>query len=172
MIRMLGGAMIVFGCLGLGLWYKQQFIYRLKAVRSLQEILELLMSEIRYGKATLPECCRQLAQHTTSPYRECFGEVYQEMQKNTGQSFEEVFKGCMEDCLRKLPVRGEDRENFLRFTKESSFADEKMQLKSLEISSELLKRTALELEKENGEKCRMAVGLGAMSGLLLLIVLW
>ena len=51
MLRLLGGGMILTGCLGLGVWYRQQFILRLKAIRIMVEILEILMSEIGYGKA-------------------------------------------------------------------------------------------------------------------------
>ena len=47
-----------------------------------------------------------------------------------------------------------------------------MQLRVIEQSTELLESTVEKLEKENAEKCRMAVGLGAMGGLLLILVLW
>ena len=41
-----------------------------------------------------------------------------------------------------------------------------------EQSMELLGSTEERLERENAEKCRMAVGLGAMSGMLLILILW
>ena len=129
------------------------------------------MSEIRYGKATLPECCRQMAVHLQQPYSECFRAVFQEMEENTGASFAEVFRAHMGKCLENLPIKKEDGEGFLHFTSENSFAEGKMQLRTIEQSRELLRNTIEELERENGEKCRMAVGLGAMSGLLLIIVL-
>ncbi len=37
---------------------------------------------------------------------------------------------------------------------------------------EQLAATEEQLVRENEEKCRMAVGLGAMGGLLLILVLW
>ena len=144
---------------------------RLQALRELEEILELLMSEIRYGKATLPECCRRMTGRLKEPYGEAFRGVYEEMEKNTGTGFGDVFRKHMEGCLGKLPIKKEDGENFLRFVSESSFAEEKMQLRSIDISKELIHGGVEALERENGEKCRLAVGLGAMSGLLLVIVL-
>lgn len=129
------------------------------------------MSEIRYGKATLPECCRQAAGHLKEPYGKCFREIFLEMQENTGAGFAEVFRTHMGECLEKLPIKKEDGEYFLHFTSENSFTEGKMQLRAIEQSRELLGNTTRELEQENGEKCRMAVGLGAMSGLLLVIVL-
>ena len=40
--RILGAVMIISGSLGLGLWYRQQFISRLQTLRELEGILELL----------------------------------------------------------------------------------------------------------------------------------
>ena len=46
-----------------------------------------------------------------------------------------------------------------------------MQLRAIEQGMERLGVTEERLEKENEEKSRMAVGLGAMGGLLLILVL-
>ncbi len=171
MLRILGGSMIVSGCLGLGLWYRQQFIQRLQTLRILQSILEMLMSEIRYGKAPLPECCKRIGERQQEPYRSCFLKIYEKMAENRGDSFPKVFAEVMDDCLKKLPITKEDREDFLSFATGNGFEDGTMQLRTVERSRELLQLTVEELEKVNTEKCRMAVGLGAMSGLLLIIIL-
>ena len=58
-MQMLGGFLILLGCFGMGLWYRQQFLGRLYTIRGLIRILEQWISEIRYNGSTLPECCRQ-----------------------------------------------------------------------------------------------------------------
>lgn len=144
---------------------------RLHILRTLDGMLELLMSEIRYGRATLPECCRQLSGRMEEPFASCLEEIYKRTQQNTGEKFSVVFCEAMSECLSRLPVKVEDRENFLQFVSSGSYVEGEMQLRALEQSRELLGYTIAQLELENGEKCRMAVGLGAMSGLLLLLVL-
>lgn len=129
------------------------------------------MSEIRYGKTPLPECCRRIAQRQQEPYAEYFWEIYRSMQENEGESFCKIFCENMEKCLQRLPVSRQDGEDFLSFAREESFEDSSMQLRTIERSLDLLKTTSERLEKENAEKCRMAVGLGAMSGLLLIVIL-
>lgn len=129
------------------------------------------MSEIQYGKATLPECCKRVGERQKEPFRSAFFQIYQIMHSNTGENFPQVFCTEMENCLKKQPVTGEDREAFLSFAKGESFGDGRMQLRTIERSKELLQLTIGKLEKENAEKCRMAVGLGVMSGLLLVIIL-
>lgn len=172
MLKEMGGVMIFAGCLGLGMWYRGQLTGRVKALRLLKSILELLSSEIRYGRATLPECCRHVALQLPASFCQAMREVDERMRRNDGDTFTSVFCECMRKPLKELPLREEDREDFLGFVSESGFMDGQMQLQALERSCKLLADTMERLQKENIEKCRIAVGFGAMGGLLLILVLW
>lgn len=159
------------GCLGMGLWYRGYFIGRLNCLRDLQRIQEMMISGIRYGRATLPECCNGIAECVGEPYSSCFGVIYERMRENTGEVFGQVFREEMKPCLDKLPLAEEDKNRFLAMFADQGFVDENMQIREIEQNKELLQQKTAELERENREKCRMAVGLGMMSGLLLVIVL-
>lgn len=172
MVRLLGSCMILTGCFGIGLWYRAQFNGRIKAIRILRAILELLCSEVRYGRSTLPECCSHAARNFPPPFGEALEKTGQSMRDNTGVSFGETFQKEFGEALAELPIRCEDREAFLQFTRQTCYADGQMQLRAMEQSMELLGQTEKELEGENAGKCRMAVGLGAMSGMLLILILW
>lgn len=171
-MKAIGAAMIFAGCLGLGLWYRGQLTGRVRALRLLKSILELLSGEVRYGRATLPECCRHGAEQMPEPFAGAMRAVDLKMRENRGDTFAEVFRECMREPLEALPLKAQDREDFLQFASRSGFVDEQMQLRVMERSGELLAGTVERLERENAEKCRMAVGLGAMGGLLLILVLW
>lgn len=140
-------------------------------MRNLQRIQELLVSEIRYGKATLPECCSHIAERVSEPYKSGFVHIYERMRDNRGEMFGQVFQEVMGECLKGLPLTEEDTKQFLSLFSDNGFEDEEMQIRSIEQSKELLQQTSGRLEKENAEKCRMAVGLGAMGGLLIVIIL-
>ncbi len=163
--------MILTGCLGLGLWYRRQFRLRVVWLRRLSEILEMLMSEVRYGSSTLPECCGQAGRQTGGELGEVLAEVADIMRANTGESFGVIFCGRMEEAMKRLPLKREDRERFLKFARTDSFAEGAMQLRWMEQSREQLMRTAEALEERTQEQSRLAVGLGVMSGLLLIIIL-
>ena len=163
--------MIIGGCMGLGLWYREQFRGRLIALRQMARVLELFAGEIRYGKSTLPECCGQLANHVEEPYRKCFRDIFQQMEKNDGITFAAIYRDCMQSCLQELPLSGDDRNLMLTLFSEHDFADGEMQIRSLARRSEVLEETINVLERDMREKCRLAVGMGVMSGLLLVIVL-
>ena len=140
-------------------------------MRTLTMMTELLMSEIRYGKATLPECCLHLSKRLGLPYSEVLADIHEELEQDAGASFQEIFCEKMEGCMGELPLKEEDREIFLQPFRGQGFQDGVMQLKSLEQVHSRLSESLEAQERERHERCRMAVGLGAMSGLLILIVL-
>lgn len=130
-----------------------------------------MIGEIRYGKATLPEICLHISKHLPMPYSRTMEKIHERMSVNKGEIFSEVFREEMGECLKSTPLTGEDKDLFLSLFAEHGFQDETMQIRMIEQNRELLGQSVECLEREKREKCRMAVGLGAMSGLLLLIVL-
>ena len=171
MLRGIGSGMILAGCLGLGLWYRGQLRGRIQALRQLVAILDLFCSEVGYGRSTLPECCRRLAGQVPEPFGESLGRIGEIMEENRGKAFAEVFREYMEEPLGTMSLRDTDREVFLGAVPQMGFVDGQMQLKVMESSRERLSSTIGTLEQENAQKCRMAVGLGAMGGQFLLLIL-
>lgn len=171
MLKLAGACMILAGCSGLGFWYKRQFAGRVRALRQLCDTLSLFASEIRYGRGTLPECCEHVAERMPGAYGAALKRTADRMGKNTGESFAEIFRECMEMPLGEMPLKDEDREEFLRFLSAGTFGDGGMQLGLIEQSREQLEIRAAALERENAGKCRVAVGLGTMGGLMLILIL-
>lgn len=171
MLRLFGAAMILSGCTGIGLWYSRRFHGRIATLRQLTEIMELLCSEIRYGRETLPECCRRAAERLPLEYAAAFRDIGIRMNENTGEHFADIFAREVGAVLEQLPLASEDKKEFLRFTETGSYADGEMQLRVIEQSREQLQKRGAALERESTDKCRMAVSLGVMSGLLILLLL-
>lgn len=170
-MRLVGAILIFSGCTGLGLWYREQLLGRIKTLRTMTAILEMLMSEIRYGKSTLPECCRELSARVDEPFKGALGQIFQVCHKEAGVAFQEIFQEQMMWALEKMPLKREDREIFLAPFCGQGFLDGQMQLRSIEQSLVQIKDTIRIQSEEQREKCRMAVGLGVMSGLLLIIIM-
>lgn len=129
------------------------------------------MSEIRYGKATLPACCREIAGRVAEPYQGAFEDICKEYEEGVDVSFQELFAARMEQEFRKLPLKKEDYNCFLSPFRGRGFQDGQMQLKSLEQCLAQLKTYVDRQSGEIRDKSRMSVGLGVMSGLLLVIIM-
>ena len=98
-------------------------------------------------------------------------EVYREYAETEDAGFLELAEKSFRRQLRMLPLKKEDIEEFLRFAEKEGYADETMQIKSIELSRQGLEHTADMQQREITQKCRLSVGLGAMSGLLILLLL-
>lgn len=171
MLRLVGSILVVGGCVGLGIWYRGQFIGRLKHLRILITILDLMISEVRYSKSSLPECCRQLAGRLPEPYGNSFFKVWEETQENSGEGYRDIFVRNLKHCMGQVPLGAEEKNLFLQAFCQFGYEEARMQINSMEQCKEQLKSICGGLEKEVGEKGRMAMGLGTLGGLLLIIVL-
>ena len=172
MLKVMGCGLITVGSIGLGLWYRQQYMGRIYHVRQLVAILDMMMSEVRYSKTTLPECCIRLADRLEEPYRGTFQNIWEQMSNNTGNTFAGMFSGGMKACFKQLPLEKEEITLFLEFAGNCGYEDSTMQLVSMERYRERLKQLSEKLQSEAAEKGKMAVGLGTLGGLLLMIILW
>ncbi|MBQ7926302.1 MAG: stage III sporulation protein AB [Lachnospiraceae bacterium] len=171
MHRLLGGAFILTGCLGMGLYYKEQLGRRLYYMRQLRNLLTMLMSEIRFGRATLPECCRKLSGSMPEPISSGLSDIYERSGVQNGEGFFTLFITGMRQCLSKLPLLPEDVEAFLWFAEHEGVQDGQLQLKLLQESYDRLHSSILLQESQEKSGGRLAVSLGMMGGLLLVIVL-
>lgn len=163
--------MILTGCLGLGLWYRQQMVQRLHFTRELICILEQWISEIRYNRSTLPECCRQIGRQRSDRLGEICDSVYREYEEAEDTGFLELAEKCFRGKLHTLPLKKEDVEQFLLFVGKEGYTEEAMQIRAMELSRQRLEESVEAQQREIASKCRLSVGLGAMSGLLILLLL-
>ena len=169
-IKGIGLLLMGLGSSGLGVWYGLRFQERLAQLRYMNRILEMLMSEVRFGRCTRPECCWRMAARTREPYRGAFREIYETMRENTGESFSRVYCQVMERHMRELAVRPEEKRLFAGLFAQEASPDGALQVRSLEQYREELGEKIERLERESAEKSRMAMGLGVMCGLLLIVL--
>lgn len=172
MFRGVGSVLILAGCLGLGFLSREKMNGRICALQQLMDILELFESEVRYGRSILPECCGRIGKQIRGAIGEALADVAEKCRENTGDSFAAIFCEDVGKQLEEMPLKPEDRNIFFQFISPTGFTDGQMQLRAMEQSVERLGKTKEKLERENSEKGRIAVGLGAMSGLLLILILW
>lgn len=171
MLRIVGAALIIGGCTAMGFFYKRRFHTGLWHLRYMQQILELIMSEIRYGKATLPECCGNIAAKVVQPYSGALKQIWDNMLKADGEGFAENWRAAMGLALQNVPVTKGEKEMFLGFSSCCGLRDNQMQVRAIEQYRDMLASTIKMRETELEKQSKMAAGLGIMSGLLLTVIL-
>lgn len=171
MLRWLGAVLVVGGCSGLGFWFRGQLAEGLKQLQCLRQMLEMMMSEIRYHRSTLPECCRQVGKKVEEPYGSSLLDIYHSLQASNGSGFSESWLREMGRCLEKIPISDREREYVLGIAQCEGFCDCDMQLRAIEQYRDMLDSSVKSREAQLHQQGRVAAGLGIMSGLLLVIIL-
>lgn len=171
MLRIMGAACIILGSTGIGFWYRQRLYTAVWHLRSMKQILEFFMGEIRYGKATLPECCKKAGERVEEPYRSALLAIYEKTEAYDGSSFAEKWVSCMTNALSDVPITQKEKEIFLGFSAGSRISDNHSQLQAAAGYRDMLERSIKSREEELPGQGRMAAGLGIMGGLLLTVIL-
>lgn len=172
MQRVIGAALIVAGSTGIGFWYGERLQEALRQLRYMKRLLEQFNSEIRYGKAALPECCLLVGRKAREPYRAALLAIHEKMSSPEGACFSEKWREYMGKALSELPLKAEEKKIFLEFADCSGFSDNQMQtgatLQCMEVLALAIRNRENNLEKQR----RLAGGLGVMGGLLAAVVLF
>lgn len=163
--------MILVGCGGLGVWYGEQYREQVRTLQRFIHILELFEAEIRYGKCLLAECCLRLSEKLEEPYKGIFIEIYQKSMEYSGDSFGYICRQSMEYGMRELVAKTGDKELLINCFAKSGYEEDVLQLRVIEQTKKQLEQRLEYVSKENMSKYRVALGMGVMSGLLLVILL-
>ena len=172
MQKIVGFIMIFAGCAGLGVWYGSRFQCQISVLKDFCHMLELFLGEIRFGRSTLPECCLRLAQRMEEPYKACFDEIYERSLENSGESFEELCSTSLAQGLKGVEASWEDKELFINCFAKSGYEEDVLQLRVVEQTKAELEKKLTLMEAQASSRYRLSLSLGAMSGLLLIILLW
>lgn len=171
MQKMVGFLMILAGCGGLGIWYGQQYQEQVRTLRYFIHILELFEAQIRYGKCLLAECCLKLGEKLEAPYKDIFYEIYRKSKEHSGESFEDICGRSMEEGMRNVVASFEDKELLINCFAKSGYEEDILQLRIIEQTKNQMAQRLEDMAGENMMKCKLALGMGIMSGLLLVILL-
>lgn len=171
MIRLTGGILVILGCCGLGCWFREQYQERIRHIRILISIIDMMKSEVRYCKAALPECLHGILERLEEPYREAFTKAYEDICENTGESPGIIFQSAMKECLDLVPLEREEKKIFWEFAGKCGFEDAGLQLGSMERYRQQLREIYEQQQNEVIKRGRLAVSLGAMSGVFIVIML-
>ena len=161
--KIMGYLLMVFGCSGLGIWYSVQMQQKVFHLKEMIRILEMICSEIDYGRYTLPECFEIVSQRTIQPYDDI-------LRKISKEDFERDWEKHLREGLKCVQAQ-EEREHFIECFLDVGYADERMQRKSMERGIKKL-QTSVAIEEEDLKKrSKLAITLGTMCGVLLVLIM-
>ena len=168
--KIIGYLLILAGSSGIGLWYSVKMQQKVWHLEEMIRILDMVVSEIDYGRSTLPDCYAWIKEKAQHPYQNIFQKIWESTQNESGQHFGRVTERIMEQELQSLPL-GEEKDIFIKCFSDVGYADEWLQRRNIERGRDKLGELLDTEEEDLKKRSKLAVSLGTMSGILLVLIL-
>ena len=171
MVRLIGVFVLLFSCVGAGVWMGKKEQLRMQQLRELIRSMEFLKGEISFARTTLPDAMEQLSNHVKPPFQTLFSKLAVEMKMHPGTGFEEILYGMLESDKEKWDLRSEDVEHFYQACSNLGYLDKEMQIHILERYIKEQEKIVEQLSGEIPQKIKLYRSLGVLGGVFLVIVL-
>lgn len=171
MYKIVGTLCILAGCAGFGCARVRQEKDRIRYLRGFIHVIRRIQDEISYGKHTLPEICRILADESEAWCAPYFEEIYRQMMQESGRGLKEAWDGQMKACMQDLPLQEEERDIIMKLPAFLGLQEETRQAMSFSQSVELLGRKCRQAEDAYENRAKMIHSVSILAGLLLSILL-
>lgn len=169
-MKLLGGILIILGCLGCAFRYMDKLHTRIELLKEWRTILEAMEGEIRYGRLSFPECFIRMGGHFPTPLGQCLGEIGRVMEENPHKNFREETEKKLQGVLGNDFSQQEKKDLFCIWIFQGC-RDEQMQQKLLQRCRENVEEYLSKWKGEYRGKSKVALSLGAMMGIVLVLLL-
>ena len=170
MLIQAGGAVLILGSsIMWGIYMSAKNYFRLKDLREMKRAFAILISEIDYGQSPLSEAALNIASKCAEPIKSIF--------KDFGDGLlgkVEVFtlwNNSIDEASEASYFSAEDIEIFKSFGKTLGYLDREMQIRNIEMQLDYINQKIDELEKTKDKSRKMYLSLGALGGLMTIILL-
>ena len=171
MVRLIGAFLLLFSCVGAGMWMGQKEQLRMQQLGELIRSMEFLKGEISFARTTLPEAMEQLSKHVMWPFQTLFAKLAMELKEHPGTGFGEILHEALEREKGNWDLLPEDIEHFYQACCNLGYLDKEMQIHILARYMKELEKTVEQLAEEIPQKMKLYRNLGVLGGVFLVIVL-
>ncbi len=171
MLRLTGIFVLIFSCVGAGLWFERRERQRIRQLTELLRSMEYLKGEINFARTTLPEAMEAMGKRMQAPFQELFCRMAGEMRQRPGTGFGEIWRAVLDEESAKWDLLPEDVENLYQACCNLGYLDKEMQVHILDRYKKELEKTLEGLSGELPQKTKLYRSLGILSGVFLAILL-
>lgn len=171
MIRIIGALMIIVGCGVAGLIVARTIAQRPKYLQNMSFALQLLETEIEYGRTSLAEAGQQIAAQTNPPVKGFFNIFSQNLHDTQGMSAAEAWEQAL-DVLLQAGMTKNDVEMIGQLGGILGRSDVQDQLKHINLLQKRLNSASDQAEFDRVRNERLWNYLGFCVGALVVLLLY
>ncbi|MDO5539476.1 MAG: stage III sporulation protein AB [Eubacteriales bacterium] len=171
MLRAAGAAAVIIASTAIGYGMGRELSNRIRSLRELGRVADILKAEIQYAGTPLQEIFREIAKRTTGSFAAMFRDVADKMEQRDGKTLGTIFKECIQELPAETGLTGNDKMQLEGLGTRLGYLDSRMQIQTIERFKEELKREQEEAEGDYRQKVRVYRCLGFLGGVFLTLLL-
>lgn len=171
-IRLLGAALVVISCTGMGFFLAGQWGERLRTMEQLRKMIFLLKGEIVYAHSPLTESFERTGKKGGGEIGDLFIRVAERMEGQRGEPFYEIWQEEIGKLPKTFCLSEEDRQSLTGLGEHLGYLDLEMQERTILLYLEQLDLTIDYLREHKQERSRLYTSLGIMGGIFLTIMMY
>lgn len=170
MVKYIGMGLVIFGCTAMGISAGNEMEGRIRDIRELLKLLELLEGEIGYANAVLSEGFRHAARRMKKPYAVFLENMAEHMDELRGDTLGSIFAQHVREDLQHTALVPGDKEGLACFGEQLGNLDVRMQLAAIALYKEQLSQSCVQAQEAWRRDSRLYRCLGLMGGLFCAIL--
>ncbi len=143
---------------------------RVRQILDLCGLLELLQSDVRYGKKTLAESLEGLEKEAKDPYRQLLFDLRRDYKAEYGEHYGSYIKNKFREYFRETALKEEEQTIFLSFLPVEGFYENELQLEVIQNTKKQLQQKANALQEKGKEYGKLALTFGVGTGAFLVLI--
>ncbi|MCL2564289.1 MAG: stage III sporulation protein AB [Defluviitaleaceae bacterium] len=169
LIQALGAVLIIGSSTMWGAYMAAKSYFRLRDLREMKRAFGILISEIDYAQSPLEEAAVNIAIKCSLPIKGIFENFSKGLSGKV--NVWELWSETIENSQKDSYFSTEDMEVFKSFGKTLGYLDREMQLRNIEMQIDYINQKTDELEKTWEKSRKMYLSLGALGGVMAVILL-
>ena len=165
-----GVCLILFACSALGFEKSRQYAGRIRQLRELQRMTLLLIVEITYRKAALPEALMRTAGKIREPFAGFLKKTAQRADAFDSTRFSELFAQEAESAFQHTQLTGEDRKELMLLGQYLGYLDIDMQENTIALYLQELEQKIRLLQEEMPARQKLYQSMGILGGIFISIL--
>ncbi len=173
MFKLIAAIFVLGGAVGYAYRLYLDHLERVEQLKKMEYCMSVMENEIQYSKSDACEICRIMAtrMEMEGSYGKFFKKLYEDMKKNNGNSFADLWKQHSQIISEIKTLREKDLLFFREYPPPVSFLDGQMQERDSARKREALQQYRQQEEETLQKNQKLYLTMGIMSGLFFVILL-
>ena len=170
-MKLLGIVFVLISTGGIGFLCASELRRRKNQLEEQLALLKLMLGDIRYMKATLPEAIGKALRRHTGVYLDFLRETEEKLTNSPGIELSKIWSEAVKKGLHTSSLTKEDKENLIAFGDSICSLDRESLIASFEQYSEELNQEIHRIQEVIAPKTKLYRSIGILVGIFIVVIL-